>query len=300
MKAGESWITPILTAAFAVYANKGLISGARTILKGAAPAAEAAGAAGEVAGVAAGAAGEVAAGTAGAAGEVAGVAALSKLLGGAKFLGPIAAAAAATLDVGLGINDLTEGKRQTEMPGGWDMANPMRWGMYGGEKVNQGIGLMTGGQNLGSLLYDAMHDEIDINAPTPITRNKNLAGQAQPVPAQPVPASGSAAAEIAQASGRPPLPMTASKSATTNQAEDENEKLMSVLSTTSDGVTRQVAQLDMANTLMQQLVDTSQLQMNIAEKQLIALTLTDKEKGDAGTKAALRRDNKFGAQYGYV
>lgn len=62
----------------------------------------------------------------------------SVLKGGASVLGKLAAPVGAALDVGSGISDLTDGKRQTEMPTGWDMISPMRWGMYAGEKINQG------------------------------------------------------------------------------------------------------------------------------------------------------------------
>ena len=62
----------------------------------------------------------------------------SVLKGGASVLGKLAAPVGAALDVGSGISDLMDGKRQTEMPTGWDMISPMRWGMYAGEKINQG------------------------------------------------------------------------------------------------------------------------------------------------------------------
>jgi hypothetical protein len=52
--------------------------------------------------------------------------------------------------------------------------------------------------------------------------------------------------------------------------------------------------------LMKMLVDNSQKSVELAEKQLVALTLTDKEKADGKTSGNLRRDNKFAAQYGYV
>lgn len=60
------------------------------------------------------------------------------LKGGASLIGKLAAPVGAALDVGSGISDLMDGKRQTEMPTGWDMISPMRWGMYAGEKINQG------------------------------------------------------------------------------------------------------------------------------------------------------------------
>ena len=60
------------------------------------------------------------------------------LKGSASLVGKLAAPVGAALDVGSGISDLMDGKRQTEMPTGWDMISPMRWGMYAGEKINQG------------------------------------------------------------------------------------------------------------------------------------------------------------------
>ena len=60
------------------------------------------------------------------------------LKGGASLVGKLAAPVAAAIDVGSGVSDLMDGKRQTEMPSGWDMVSPMRWSMYAGEKINQG------------------------------------------------------------------------------------------------------------------------------------------------------------------
>lgn len=70
-----------------------------------------------------------------------------------KALGPLAAIA----DIGMGGSDLLEGKRQTEAPSGLEMLSPMRWGMYGGEQLNQTIQKASGGTPLGSLLYDAFN-----------------------------------------------------------------------------------------------------------------------------------------------
>lgn len=65
--------------------------------------------------------------------------------------------AGAALDVGMGVADLAGGQRQTSMPSGWDMISPMRWGMYAGEKINQGISAVSGGQSLGSMLHSAVN-----------------------------------------------------------------------------------------------------------------------------------------------
>lgn len=72
------------------------------------------------------------------------------------------------------------------------------------------------------------------------------------------------------------------------------------LTTTSDGITKQLEQMKTSNDLLQKLTDMSTKQVELAEKQLVALTMTDKEKADMNVRANLRRDSKFGAQYGYV
>jgi len=41
-----------------------------------------------------------------------------------------------------------------------------------------------------------------------------------------------------------------------------------------------------------------QKQLDLAERQLVALTMNEKERESA--KSNLRKDNRFGAQYGYV
>lgn len=72
------------------------------------------------------------------------------------------------------------------------------------------------------------------------------------------------------------------------------------LATTSDGITKQLEQMKTSNDLLQQIADMSNKQIDLAEKQLVALTMSDKEKADMNVRANLRRDSKFGAQYGYV
>ena len=68
-----------------------------------------------------------------------------------KFAGP----AGAALDVGMGVSDLLQGKEQTEMPSGFDMLSPMKWGMYTGRKTSEGLGI-EGGKG-GSGVYDILH-----------------------------------------------------------------------------------------------------------------------------------------------
>ena len=81
-----------------------------------------------------------------------GKAAASSIL---KKLGVVGAVA----DVGFGINELAQGGRQSSMPAGWNMLSPMSWGMWGGEKVNQGVDFVTGGNSIGSMLYDLFNDD---------------------------------------------------------------------------------------------------------------------------------------------
>ena len=76
--------------------------------------------------------------------------------------------------------------------------------------------------------------------------------------------------------------------------------MMLALTSTADGITQQTLQMDLSNTILQQLADASAKQIELAEKQLIALTLTDKEKTESANRANLRADSKFGSQYGYV
>jgi len=98
------------------------------------------GAAGEVAGGAAKAAGGLTK-TVGPAAEAAGGAtkaasAGGKLAGVGKVAGAVAAPAMAVLDVGLGVTDLLKGKRQEEVPEGFEKLSPMKWGMYVGDAIN--------------------------------------------------------------------------------------------------------------------------------------------------------------------
>lgn len=68
-----------------------------------------------------------------------------------KLAGPLSAAA----DVGFGINDLVEGKTQKELSG-LDYINPMRIGMWGGEKVREASNAGTGGtfDNITDTIFD--------------------------------------------------------------------------------------------------------------------------------------------------
>jgi hypothetical protein len=68
----------------------------------------------------------------------------------AKAAGPLGA----VLDVGMGASDLIDGKAQEDLPSGFDILSPMRWGLYAGDKINKGVSALTGGSSVGSLLAD--------------------------------------------------------------------------------------------------------------------------------------------------
>ena len=53
-----------------------------------------------------------------------------------------------------------------------------------------------------------------------------------------------------------------------------------------------------ANELLKNLSENSQRQVELAERQLVAMTMSDDER--LGAKNNLRKDNRFGSKYGYV
>lgn len=101
--------------------------------------------AGSAAGGAIGGGGAGGAGGAGGGGKGGGMTLNKFAKGAGKWLG----AAGMVLDAGMGINDLMQGKRQTEMPSGLDMISPMRWGMFAGEKIRSAIFDEPGGSSTG-------------------------------------------------------------------------------------------------------------------------------------------------------
>jgi hypothetical protein len=93
----------------------------------------------------------------------------------------------------------------------------------------------------------------------------------------------------------------ASKQRTSDtDATKRSEAVVDATTITASGIQTQIKKMDDSAALMKMLVDNSQKSVELAEKQLVALTLTDKEKADGKTSGNLRRDNKFAAQYGYV
>lgn len=215
----------------------------------------------EAAGGAAGAAGAGAAG----AGKAAG--ALSKL----AAVGKVAGVAGAALDVGFGVNDLLDGKRQTEMHKGWEMLSPMRWGMYGGEKINQGAESLMGGQSIGSKLYDMIHGDDEVK--------KMLA----PMPVKPKAAAA-----------------TAKQAEAVKKTADASDDIKTATMQSASSLADQVKKLDASNDFLKRIADLAEQQLNLTERQLVAMTMTEKERTSDASKMALRRDTKFGSQYNYA
>lgn len=212
----------------------------------------------------AGGAASAVAGAPGAAAPVSGVA--SKLATVGRMAGTAARATGvvgAGIDVGIGLNDLINGKAQKELPDGWDKLSPMKWMMYIGDKVNTGISAALGGDSLGSKIYDWTHD-----APSSITT---------------------------------PMPSTSKKALKTEMQKADNGS--DTLNAVKQGVklaSTQIDKIDSSNTLLKTLTDLTQKQLELAEKQLVATTLSDKDKSDSNKKGQILKDNKFASQYNYV
>lgn len=194
-------------------------------------------------------------------GRVAGVA------GKLATAGKVAGVAGAAVDVGMGVYDLAQGKKQ-ETLSGMDLLSPMRWGMYAGDKINKGVEYMSGGQSIGSMAYDLFNP--DPNAPKPVA---------------PKPVS-----KPANAPSSANTPDIASMTAATKDASVK----------TADGVTQQIKKMDTSNDMLKMLTQLTQKQVELAEKQLVALTLTEKERANSANRSTLRKDNSFGAKYNYV
>lgn len=223
------------------------------------------GAGGNAAGAAARGAGALeggaAAGTAATAAAGKGAGVLSKVAAAGK----VAGVAGSALDVGFGMHDLMQGKAQEKMEG-WDMISPMRWGMYAGDKINKGAESLMGGQSIGSKVYDWMHPD----------EGKALT---QPVPVKP---KADPAADAAK------------------KTADSNAEIKVATMSSADSLAAQVKKMDSSNDILKKIADMTEKQLDLAERQLVALTMTDKERQNVDNKRALRKDSKFGAQYNYV
>ena len=179
--------------------------------------------------------------------------------------GKVAGVAGSVLDVGLGMHDLMNGKAQEKMEG-WDMISPMRWGMYAGDKINKGAESLMGGQSIGSKVYDWMNPD----------EGKALT---QPVPIKP---KADPAAEQAK------------------KTADSNAEIKVATISSADSLAAQVKKMDSSNDILKKIADMTEKQLDLAERQLVALTMTDKERQSMDNKKNLRKDSKFGAQYNYV
>lgn len=96
-----------------------------------------------------------------------------------------------------------------------------------------------------------------------------------------------------------PIPAQQRRSLDTKDKEIADEVASATLST-ADGVSRQVLLMDTSNVLLKQLTDLTQRQVDLSEKQLVAMTLTERERTDVTNRSNLMKDNKFSSSYNYV
>lgn len=201
-----------------------------------------------------------------------GVSGISKFGGLAKGFAKGAGGAGVVLDAGLGLNDLANGQAQETMSG-MDYLSPMRWGMFAGDKINKGMeGIL--GDSLGSKIYDLTHRGELEAAATPIA---NMVKKKE--------------------SALVPPNMDLAKTAEIEKADAIKQDAAEA---TAQHSKDQVKKLDASNDLLQQIAETTQRQVEISEKQLVALTLSETERADSQTRSNLRKDNRFGSQYGYA
>ncbi len=214
--------------------------------------------------------------------------------GGASKLGGLAkgaGVAGAAIDVGMGLNDLANGKAQESMSG-LDYISPMRWGMFIGDKINKGMeGAL--GDSLGSKIYDWTHpDEANITAPVTIKKKESTT----PSGAELTPPT----ADIKKKESTTPVPPSIQENTPASEAAKKDDEKHDAATTTAQNSKEQVKKLDAGNELLQQIAETTQRQVELSEKQLIAMTMTEKERNDSQNRDNLRKDNRFGSQYGYA
>lgn len=84
------------------------------------------------------------------------------------------------------------------------------------------------------------------------------------------------------------------------KAQDTNSDIKDATVTSATGITAQLKKMDTQQDILQLLATLTQKQVDLAEKTLVAVTLTDKEKQDRTSTRELRKDNKFASQYNYA
>lgn len=225
-------------------------------------------------------AGNIAEGAAGEAGNIGKVS--SKLVKGAKVLGPLAA-------IGLGAYEGYDEYQQTGKAGrsvgkGVGSAAGGIGGAWGGAAAGAAIGSVVPvvGTVIGGLIGAALGGYLGSEGGG--AAGKFIGSQFD---------SPDAAA----------LPLKAQQPKVANDqkdAKDASDTMIDATTATADGISQQVKQLDASNSLLQQIVALQQRATDLAEKQIVATTLTDKEKGDASNRSTLRKDNKFASTYNYA
>lgn len=78
------------------------------------------------------------------------------------------------------------------------------------------------------------------------------------------------------------------------------EAITGATQATADGIATQLKQMDTQNNILAQLKDMNAKQVDLMEKQLQAMSMTDVEKQAAAKITSLRQDNKFASQYNYL
>lgn len=109
----------------------------------------------------------------------------------------------------------------------------------------------------------------------------------------------------APTSNTPRAVQTATTTDTQQTKADEEAKNIasdtaSASKDTASGIQTQLKKMDDNAILMQKLVANSDRAVELAERQLIAMTMTEKQRTEGAARADLRRDNRFGAQYQYL
>lgn len=95
-------------------------------------------------------------------------------------------------------------------------------------------------------------------------------------------------------------PMTAQQRKGIGADIESDEEVKTATLTTADGISKQLAQMDTSNAMLKQLTELAQRQLEITEKQLVAATLSEREKVDVNNRSKLMQGSKFGSTYNYV